>query len=39
MDVVTQSDPKLSNTRKSKDVFKPPQLQRKKTVDKYFAFG
>jgi hypothetical protein len=39
MDVVTQLDLKLSNTMKIKDVFKPPQLQRKKIVDKYFAFG
>jgi hypothetical protein len=39
MDDVTQLDPKLSNTRWSKDVFKPSQQQRMKIVDKYFAFG
>jgi hypothetical protein len=42
MDVIPQLDLKLSNTRWSKlqkDVFKPLQLQRKKSVTKYFAFG
>jgi hypothetical protein len=37
-----QKDLELSSTRWSKlqkDIFKPLQLQRKKIVDKYFAFG
>jgi hypothetical protein len=37
-----QIDLVLSNTIRSKlqkDVFKTPQLQRKKIVGKYFAFG
>jgi hypothetical protein len=37
-----QKDPELSCTRwrkLQKDVFKPLQLQGKKDVDKYFAFG